>query len=111
MKENENLAGEIPIISKEEHGKYSKFVWSCGCITIMDNDSFTIHTCSNDCPVISRAKDVAEYYGIQSVDVVPKYEKPLFEKADGMQFPLEIRQKFETDSVFCNQCSGCHGCR
>lgn len=101
---------EITIVTQEENGKHSRFVWSCGCITVMDGDSFTIHTCSSDCPVISRGKQVAEFYNINSVNVVAKYEKPLFEKQESMDFPMEIIEKFN-NGRFCKQCSGCHGCR
>lgn len=111
MVELESLAGEITLVTKEEHGKNSKFVWSCGCITIMDSDCFTIDPCSKGCPVISRAKQVAAYYNIQSVNIVAKYEKPLLEEQDGMQFPTQIMERFNADSRFCLQCSGCHGCR
>lgn len=110
MNEIESSAGEITIITKEENGKHSRFVWSCGCITIMDNNCFTIHPCSNECPVISRAKQVAAYYNIQSVNIVAKYEKPLFELQQGMQFPTQIREHFNNGNN-CKQCSGCHGCR
>ena len=107
----ENSVGKITIVTKEENGNHIRFVWSCGCITIMDNDQFTINPCSNGCKVIARGKQVADYYNISDVEVIPKYEKPLFELSDGMQFPTQIREKFETGSVFCSQCSGCHGCR
>lgn len=39
-----------------------------------------------------------------------KYEKPLFEKQDGMDFPKQIIEKINAGR-FCLQCSGCHGCR
>lgn len=38
------------------------------------------------------------------------YEKPLFEKSEGMTFTKEIWEEFN-GSRFCLQCSGCHGCR
>lgn len=40
-----------------------------------------------------------------------KYEKPVITKEKGMHFPLEIIHTFNTNSRFCVQCSGCHGCR
>lgn len=98
-------------IENEENGKHSRFVWPCGCITIMDGDSFTIHPCSNECPVIARAKQVAAYYDIKSVKIAAKYEAPKFEKQTGMTFPKDIIERFNGDSRFCLQCSGCHGCR
>ena len=39
-----------------------------------------------------------------------KYEKPLFEDQSGMDFPMQIVEKFN-GGRFCLQCSGCHGCR
>jgi len=38
------------------------------------------------------------------------YEKPVFEKQDGLTFPREIIEKFN-GGRFCVQCSSCHGCR
>lgn len=37
------------------------------------------------------------------------YEKPLFEKADGMDFPTKILAK-NNEGRFCTHCSSCHGC-
>lgn len=106
-----NMLEEITIIEKEENGEHSRFVWSCGCITIMDGDKFTIYPCSEGCPVISHGKQVAEYYNIQHINIVAKYKKPLFEEQNGMEFPTQIMEKFNSNSRFCLQCSGCHGCR
>jgi hypothetical protein len=106
-----NEIQDISIISKEEFENHSQFVWSCGCITTMNNDCFTIHPCSDDCPVIARAKQVAVYHNIQSIDIVAKYEKPKFEKQTNMTFPMDIIERFNGDNRFCLQCSGCHGCR
>jgi len=39
-----------------------------------------------------------------------KYEKPLFEKQNGMEFTMDILETFNFKR-FCVQCSGCHGCR
>ena len=39
-----------------------------------------------------------------------KYQKPLFEKQDGMVFPIEIMEKIN-GGRFCLQCSSCHGCK
>jgi hypothetical protein len=39
-----------------------------------------------------------------------KYEKPLFEKQNGMEFTMDILEKFN-GGRFCVQCSSCHGCR
>ncbi len=38
------------------------------------------------------------------------YQKPLFEKQDGMVFPIEIMEKIN-GGRFCLQCSSCHGCK
>jgi len=40
------------------------------------------------------------------------YEKPLFEKQEGLIFPKEIIENFagEEYKPFCLQCSSCHGC-
>ncbi len=38
------------------------------------------------------------------------YEKPLLKKQSGMNFPMQIVEKFN-GGRFCLQCSGCHGCR
>lgn len=40
----------------------------------------------------------------------PGYEKPLFEKTEGLTFPEEIVQKFN-GIMCCLQCSSCHGCQ
>ncbi len=37
------------------------------------------------------------------------YEKPIVEKIERMNFPLEIMTK--GGKVVCRQCSSCHGCR
>ncbi|MBA7547327.1 hypothetical protein ES705_39741 [subsurface metagenome] len=37
------------------------------------------------------------------------YEKPLFEKTEGMNFTAEIWKKFR-GACGCMQCSACHGC-
>lgn len=39
----------------------------------------------------------------------PGYQKPLFEKTEGLTFPEEIIQKFNVIKC-CLQCSSCHGC-
>lgn len=38
------------------------------------------------------------------------YEKPVFEKQEGLVFPREIIEQFN-EGRFCVQCSSCHGCR
>ena len=38
------------------------------------------------------------------------YEKPLFEKQSGMDFPMQIIEKYN-GGRFCLQCSSCHGCK
>jgi len=40
----------------------------------------------------------------------PKYEKPLFEKTEGMTFTEEIWNKYSAGRFGCLQCSACHGC-
>ena len=40
----------------------------------------------------------------------PVYEKPLFEKTEGMIFTEEIWKKFAGGRFGCIQCSSCHGC-
>lgn len=39
----------------------------------------------------------------------PVYEKPLFEKQEEMNFPIEIINSLG-HIIRCNQCSACHGC-
>lgn len=38
------------------------------------------------------------------------YEKPLFEKTEGMTFTAEIWNKLSVGRFGCMQCSSCHGC-
>ena len=38
------------------------------------------------------------------------YQKPLFEKSEGMTFTTEIHEKL-AGGRGCLQCSSCHGCR
>lgn len=38
------------------------------------------------------------------------YEKPVFEKQEGLIFPREVIERFN-GGRFCVQGSGCHGCR
>ena len=38
------------------------------------------------------------------------YAKPLFEKQEGLIFPMEIIEQFN-GARFGVQCSSCHGCR
>lgn len=40
----------------------------------------------------------------------PAYEKPLFEKQEGLIFPMEVIEQFN-GGRFCVQCSSCHGCQ
>ena len=39
----------------------------------------------------------------------PAYNKPVFEKTEGLTFPEEIIQTFNGIRC-CLQCSSCHGC-
>lgn len=39
-----------------------------------------------------------------------KYEKPVFKKEKGMNFPKEIINSLG-HSMLCVQCSSCHGCQ
>lgn len=38
------------------------------------------------------------------------YEKPVFEKQEGLVFPSEVIEQFN-GGRFCVQCSSCHGCQ
>jgi hypothetical protein len=40
----------------------------------------------------------------------PAYEKPLFEKTEGMTFTAEIWNNLAGGQFGCMQCSACHGC-
>lgn len=46
----------------------------------------------------------------EEVKKVSGYEKPVFEKTEGLTFPEEIIQKFNSRGYSCLQCSACHGC-
>jgi len=47
---------------------------------------------------------------VERVKVKKVYEKPVFEKQEGLVFPREVIEQFN-GGRFCVQCSSCHGCR
>lgn len=75
---------EIPMAKPQEEDTEWK-CWSCGEVHRIKSPS---HRCGD----------------------APVYEKPMFEKADGMTFTMQIYDVFN-GGKFCMQCSGCHGCR
>jgi len=47
---------------------------------------------------------------VERVEAKKVYEKPVFEKQEGLVFPREVIEQFN-GGRFCVQCSSCHGCQ